>query len=99
MTTQQLWRAIHVYPFKRGTVGFDQLLVAVRALLPGSCTCRDDFDAYLAANPPDTSSTDAMFAWGWRFHQHVNAKLGKPGLMLDEARAMHAPTVTSPTCR
>ena len=90
MTTQNLWRAIHVYPRVRGTEGFDTLLRAVRRLLPCSC-CRDHMDTYIAKAPPDASSPDALFVWGWAFHQAVNAKLGRRGIELDEARRIWRP--------
>lgn len=86
MKPQQLWRAIHVYPFVRGVEGFDDLLRAVRRLLPCG-GCREHFDAYLATHPPDVSSRDALFAWGVELHNAVNARLGKPQPSLDEVRS------------
>ena len=88
-TPQELWRAIHIYPRVRGVEGFDDLLRSVRRLLPtGDCRCREHFDAYIAANPPDTSSPEALFVWGWAFHNEVNRRLCKPIKTLANARGL-----------
>jgi len=39
--------------------------------------CRTHSIEYLAMNPPDLSSSQALQAWAWRFHNAVNVRLGK----------------------
>ena len=38
--------------------------------------CRQHASEYLKENPPDFSSSSALQAWAWRFHNAVNARLG-----------------------
>jgi hypothetical protein len=46
--------------------------------------CKSWFVAYLKEHPP---RFDDWFRWTWECHQAANAKLGKPLLTIDEARA------------
>jgi len=56
-------------------------------LIPGfGCDCKKDFDDYCKSNPPDFSSPEAYFIWGFNLHNWVNAKLAKP--LMDLAKAM-----------
>lgn len=40
--------------------------------------CRAHAIAYFTRNPPALSSGPALEIWAWRFHNAVNARLGKP---------------------
>jgi hypothetical protein len=48
-------------------------------------TCKEKSKGYIASNPPDFSSPSSFWAWGWRFHNWVNASLGKPQITIEEA--------------
>ena len=50
------------------------------------CRCRKDYEVYKASNPPDFSSPEALWLWGYNLHNWVNRKLGKPELTVEEAR-------------
>ena len=50
-------------------------------------SCAQHWRELLAELPPVFG--EGFFEWSWRVHNAVNAKLGKPGLTLDEARAMY----------
>ena len=55
--------------------------------IPGyGCQCRRDYALYKASTPPDFSSPEALWLWGFNLHNWVNRKLGKPELTVDEAR-------------
>lgn len=51
----------------------------------GGCVCRKQWREDLAAKPPDFAN---YFAWTVAAHNAVNARLGKPILTVDEARAI-----------
>lgn len=55
----------------------------IMARLP-SCSCGNHAASYLAAHPPVWAD---YFAWTVAFHNAVNARLGRPLLALEEARA------------
>jgi mitochondrial FAD-linked sulfhydryl oxidase len=52
--------------------------------------CRDHTLQYLAANSPDLADTYALQAWVWRFHNAVNARLGKRLFPYEEYQALYA---------
>jgi hypothetical protein len=52
--------------------------------------CRDHAIRYLQRHPPDLASTDALQTWAWRFHNAVNARLGKQLVSFDEYRVLYA---------
>lgn len=86
-----LWDELHSRPWQRDAdPGRERLwLRAFGERIPcGSCW--EHYTAWLAATPPDVSDADRYFEATWALHESVNAKLGKPGLALDEARARHA---------
>jgi mitochondrial FAD-linked sulfhydryl oxidase len=39
--------------------------------------CKKHAYRYLLRNPPDLSGNEAFRMWAWRFHNAVNARLGK----------------------
>ena len=49
------------------------------------CACRQFYQAWKAANPPDFTSPEAFFAWGVALQNAVNAKLGKQQITIEEA--------------
>lgn len=50
------------------------------------CACRKDYMLYKASTPPDFTSAESLWLWGVNLHNHVNRKLGKPELTVEEAR-------------
>lgn len=55
------------------------------AQLPPSCDCKSSLANFLRANPPDFVN---YFAWTVKLHNAVNAKLNKPQLTEEQARAI-----------
>lgn len=49
------------------------------------CKCREGYNQFKAADPPDFSSPMAFFHWSVRIHNAVNRKLGKAELTLGQA--------------
>lgn len=49
------------------------------------CKCREGYNQFKAADPPDFISPMAFFHWSVRIHNAVNQKLGKPELTLGQA--------------
>ena len=73
------WRALHTY------AGCDrEFFLKWEKMIPCG-TCRENFKKLLADYPPDFSSPDAFWRWGWFMHNAVNEKLGKPLISLEEA--------------
>ena len=55
------------------------------ALLP--CTlCVHDAQSYLTSHPPNLGSRIEFELWVHDFHNHINLKIGKPVISLEEAR-------------
>jgi len=50
------------------------------------CACKKEYAIYKAENPPDFSSPEALWLWGFNLHNWVNRKLGKPEITIEEAR-------------
>ena len=73
---------------KHGYLGCDPQWHELWVLLIPSfgCTCKQDFADYCKDNPPDFSSPEAYWLWGFNLHNYVNRKLGKPELTIEEAR-------------
>jgi hypothetical protein len=54
------------------------------------CTkCRQHFEQFLAAHPPDFKSRHDFFAWTVEAHNFVNEATGHPRLNIDEARKVN----------
>jgi hypothetical protein len=52
--------------------------------------CREHAKAYFARNPPDLRDGPALEVWAWRFHNAVNARLGKPLVSYAEYERLYA---------
>ena len=75
------WSKLHGYK------GCDpQWLEIWEMILPKHCGCQVDYQAYKNSSPPDFTSPESLWLWGVALHNHVNRKLGKPELTVDEAR-------------
>jgi len=89
------WRWLHTmaiaYPRKPSKE--DKLLVQRRLTdffnaLP--CPeCRAHAAQYLARHPPDITDSATLQAWTWRFHNFVNARLGKPAFPFSAYQQMY----------
>lgn len=80
----QIWAEMH----RRALVTFGDdsaYLETVTARLPCG-TCKPHWAALLAAKPPTWG--EAYFAWTVAAHNEVNARLGKPLVTVEEARAI-----------
>ena len=75
------WDAIH-----DGRVVDEATLRKWERGIPKHCSCQVDYQAYKASTPPDFTSAESLWLWGVALHNHVNRKLGKPELTIDEAR-------------
>lgn len=77
-----LWQKIH-------TVDHSPIaLNAIRLQIPCG-PCRQFFDEWCKSNPWIDALSGGWFEWGWRLHEAVNAKLGRPGMSLDAARELY----------
>jgi hypothetical protein len=65
------WRPLHEY---RGC-DRDWLARWVAGIPSAGCRCAAGYQAFIATDPPDFSSPEALFAWGIRLHNWVNAKI------------------------
>ena len=52
--------------------------------------CRGHATRYVAAAPPDLGDTYALQAWAWKFHNAVNARLGKRLVSYEEYQRLYA---------
>jgi hypothetical protein len=80
---RKAWSLLHRYQ------GCDPVfLEAWQAWIPRGCSCKEDFGKVIADYPPDFSSPEAFWNWGWFLHNWVNEKLGKPIVSLEDARKL-----------
>lgn len=76
-------------PLHDGTVKDAESLLEWEKLIPSfGCECRKDYCRYKKENPPDFSSQESLWLWGWRLHNYVNRKLGRREISIEEARAI-----------
>lgn len=54
-----------------------------------SCKCRENFELVKKSLPPCFLSQRDFDKWGWRAHNRVNSKLGKPTFTWDEFQAKY----------
>lgn len=90
------WRYIHVLairyparPTRQDRCSALGALIECVQRLP-CFECRAHADAYLRAAPPGLESSAQFQAWAWRFHNSVNARLGKPHFSAAEYVARYA---------
>lgn len=64
-----------------------QLFSLIPQLVPCE-RCRFDSGEFLRSNIKwsDVASRTSLFSFFWRFHNHVNVKLGKPLFSLEDAK-------------
>lgn len=77
-----LWRELHTQQLTPSLI--DNIIARTQC-----GTCRADAIRHVKDYPPDFSSPARSFAWGWKWHNAVNVKLGKAEMSLDEALAMY----------
>lgn len=82
-----LWAELHRWALTADLANVTDWLKAFAMRLPCG-TCRQHWREMLNRTPPHLSSNDALFAWTVERHSEVSAKLGKPTLTIDEARAL-----------
>jgi hypothetical protein len=77
------WRWLHVRaikypknPTQMDATKASSALVGFIHNLP-CAECRNHAIRYFRRNPPDLHSSEALQIWAWRFHNAVNARLGK----------------------
>lgn len=88
------WAELH----RRAASGViaDDELAFIRSLAKGIgiCACKTKWRALLRKMPPDLSSPEAYFAWTVAAHNVVNERLGKPAVLLEDARTLHGSSTT-----
>lgn len=63
------------------------------------CTeCKEDMQAYITENPIDDSTSATMVKWMFKFHNHVNQKLGKPLMTPSEYVDSPIRVASCPSC-
>ncbi len=80
----ELWADLHRAALSAPTAGaFAAFLGAFRARVPCG-ECRSHWSAWVEEHPPGPDA----FAWSVEAHNSVNARLGKPLLPVEQARAL-----------
>jgi hypothetical protein len=95
-----VWATLHTLALKADAdleiTAFNNFLNSLLFLLPCS-SCKHDFSKYVSAHGYPELAT--AFDWTVKLHNHVNAKLGKPSLTVDEAYASWFSDSCSYTCK
>jgi hypothetical protein len=95
-----LWSYLHTVAEKSSSIYklallWRKAIAALEYTIP--CPeCREHFASYIAANafnPPAAvpECKEYVRTWLWEFHNHVNARLGKPAFNKEELSATYAP--------
>lgn len=75
------WRMIHSY-----FGNCPKWLATWETSIPHfGCACKADYMKHKIENPPDLSSPESFWRWGFDLHNWVNAKLGKPFIPIEDA--------------
>jgi hypothetical protein len=83
---RKAWDAIHNF---NGDDPETFLLEVFEPLIPNyGCSCTNEYKRFKKDYPPDFSSPEAFWNWGWFLHNWVNEKLGKPIVSLEDARKL-----------
>ena len=61
--------------------------------------CREHAARYVTRNPPDLANTETLQIWAWRFHNAVNARLGKRLVSYWEYLRLYANELWEANCR
>jgi len=77
------WRALHEQP-----LGDPAWFAQWQQRIPSGCGCHRKANDLLADYPPCYDSPEAWFAWTVEYHNAVNAKLSKPTMPIELARAL-----------
>lgn len=77
----KLWGELHLHVLNPDTPAF---LDAFVARLPCG-SCRNDFTAWIATNPPNLTSQAEWWYWTWRAHNAVSKRIGKPTMSFVDA--------------
>lgn len=83
---QLLWAEVHTWSLTADDLPRPFLWLEKFLARLGCGECADDSRAWVAANPVPTDSHENRFAWGVRWHNHVNRKLDKTEMGVEEAR-------------
>ena len=91
LNAQNHWRELHQYKFssprKCSEFYFDwKSRIKTLGL---NCECAEEWDKLEINYPPDFSSAEAFFIWGWARHNDVNQRLLKLPISLEEAKKIH----------
>jgi hypothetical protein len=80
------WGKLHTYD---GDDPETFLREVFEPLIPNyGCSCANEYKRFKKDYPPDFSSPEAFWNWGWFLHNWVNEKLGKPIVSLEDARKL-----------
>ena len=95
---QHGWSMLHLFGTNKDSIAFPKeewlqyinlLKLFIEAPLSGCPECEEHFNLYLTTNNPELVTTAKSAAeWGWRFHNSVNQRLGKPVLTYEQAAKM-----------
>lgn len=76
------WRELHCYtgqPTESSISDMDWLIRCWQPMIPRfGCRCEEFYFDYVRDHPPDFSSPESIFAWGFDLHNAVNRKLLRP---------------------
>jgi hypothetical protein len=88
-TVHSLWRELHTMHLGDwGTVR--ERYENWKTRIPSfGCSCNEHFKKMEANYPPDFSSPEAFFRWGWMRHNDVNLRLGKSKFSYEDALRIH----------
>lgn len=85
-----IWDELHVRALRPERTNDAEWLADFERRILGRCHCRQQWRDDLKAVPVDFTR---YFEWTVSVHNHVNARLGKPILTVDQARAIWSPAL------
>lgn len=91
--TADLWKELHINALQfKGRNNTAFLFEFRRKLLKitGECGCKNFWDQWTRANPPNYASPEAYFEWTVNVHNAVNTKLNKPTFTVEQARELYS---------
>lgn len=82
------WKILHVRHLTGDPEADLQWVRAFQFAIPCEI-CRAHFQEWVRTHPPDVSTPEAFFKWGWEAHNRVRKTQNKSTITLDEAKALY----------
>jgi len=92
--TSELWKELHSHAlndYVDSKSELNWLFLWTRKIprFTTGCKCKENWDKWYKANPPDFTTKESYFAWTVKAHNDINNRLGKPIVSVEDAKKLY----------